>query len=113
MALRWAGIACLCALAWAGRAAAMADMASSGDTPDEGQCLNSMGEDCALARSWFYKPPVFSLADTAAAAVAAMSTRSVSQQQMGRCDPAADCCRGAAAALRAEQAAGVLWDMRR
>ena len=78
------GIRCLAAALLAAGAGAMGDMASSGASSDGGQCMNSLGEDCALARSWFYKPPVYSLADTAAAAVAAMATRATSLQQLGR-----------------------------
>ena len=62
------------------QARAMDGMASSSVT---GQCVtqgsfNYMGESCVEARAWFYKAPVFSLANTPAAAVQAVATRAVS-----------------------------------
>lgn len=62
----------------------MSDTASMASNSSAGVCANSLGEDCSLARSWFYKPPVFSLADTAAAAVAAVTAKAASSQLLGK-----------------------------
>ena len=61
----------------------MSDTASSAST-SSGVCANSLGEDCSLARSWFYKPPVFSLAKTAAAAVAAVTAKAAGSKLLGK-----------------------------
>ena len=74
------GISLALAAAIIFQAEAMDGMTSSNVT---GQCVtqgsfNSMGESCVEARAWFYKAPVFSLANTPAAAVQAVATRAVS-----------------------------------
>ena len=82
MAIRH-GICVVLACALAAQVSAMDGMTSSSMS---GQCVtqgsfNSMGESCVEARSWFYKAPVFSLANTPAAAVQAVATRAVSAMQ--------------------------------